>query len=113
MVSQSSNNSRSDKRAKDYEHLYKTKRWQKVRRLHLATEPYCRYCKQIGIFKEANVVDHIKPHKGDTRLFWDKSNYQALCTHCHQAHKRRKECSGYLVGADRTGLPLDPDHPWN
>jgi 5-methylcytosine-specific restriction protein A len=25
------------------------------------------------------VVDHIVPHRGDKKLFWDSSNWQALC----------------------------------
>lgn len=27
----------------------------------------------------ARVVDHITPHRGDVALFWDESNWQALC----------------------------------
>ncbi len=29
------------------------------------------------------VCDHIVPHKGDQRLFWDPENRQTLCEHCH------------------------------
>jgi 5-methylcytosine-specific restriction endonuclease McrA len=27
----------------------------------------------------ATIVDHIKPHRGDQNLFWDQTNWQALC----------------------------------
>ena len=29
------------------------------------------------------VVDHIVPHRGDARLFWDEDNWQPLCKSCH------------------------------
>jgi 5-methylcytosine-specific restriction protein A len=29
------------------------------------------------------VVDHIVPHRGREQLFWDESNWQALCKACH------------------------------
>ncbi|WP_368028316.1 HNH endonuclease signature motif containing protein [Paenibacillus sp. DCT19] len=29
------------------------------------------------------MVDHIVPHKGDEGLFWDSTNWQALCKRCH------------------------------
>ena len=31
----------------------------------------------------ATVVDHIKPHRGDKKLFWDRGNWQPLCEHHH------------------------------
>jgi 5-methylcytosine-specific restriction protein A len=31
----------------------------------------------------AEVVDHIKPHKGDMTLFWDENNWQSLCKMHH------------------------------
>ena len=41
---------------------------------------------------EANVVDHIIPHKGDERLFWDAdNNWQSLCEECHNSTKRKME----------------------
>ena len=29
------------------------------------------------------VVDHIIPHRGDQKLFWDQNNWQSLCKSCH------------------------------
>lgn len=34
---------------------------------------------------KAEVVDHIVPHRGDEKLFWDESNWQALCKRCHDS----------------------------
>jgi 5-methylcytosine-specific restriction protein A len=39
----------------------------------------------------ASVVDHIKPHRGDRKLFWERSNWQPLCQHHHSSTKQRME----------------------
>jgi 5-methylcytosine-specific restriction protein A len=38
----------------------------------------------------ATVVDHIVPHRGDQRLFWDEANWAALCKPCHDAKTARE-----------------------
>jgi 5-methylcytosine-specific restriction protein A len=43
-----------------------------------------------GRYVKATVVDHIKPHRGDQTLFWDRSNWQALCKQ-HHDEKTGKE----------------------
>lgn len=47
--------------------------------------PLCEKCREQGRFVKAEVVDHIVPHRGDEKLFWDKSNWQALCKRCHDS----------------------------
>lgn len=66
-------------------------RWRKARATYLASNPLCVYCKREGIIRTANVVDHITPHKGDSKLFWDKDNWQSLCKRCHDSTKQREE----------------------
>lgn len=61
----------------------------------------------------ATVVDHIVPHKGDKRLFWDSKNWQALCKPCHDSVKAQLERSGTIKGCDAQGMPLDPNHHWS
>lgn len=61
----------------------------------------------------AKVVDHITPHRGDSKLFWDTSNWQALCTPCHSGTKQAEERTGRVAGCDAEGNPLDPGHRWN
>ena len=61
-------------------------KWRKARDSWLSTHPTCTMCGQ-----HATVVDHIVPHRGDKRLFWSQSNWQALCTHCHSGPKQRAE----------------------
>lgn len=41
--------------------------------------------------EKAAIIDHIKPHRGDQTLFWDKTNWQALCSHHHSSTKQRLE----------------------
>jgi len=48
-------------------------------------------CAWPGCGATATVVDHIKPHRGDDRLFWDRTNWQPLCAPCHNRHKQGQE----------------------
>ena len=65
--------------------------WQKAREAHLAEHPLCVRCEADGRAIAATVVDHIVPHRGDQRLFWDRTNWQSLCATCHSKHKQREE----------------------
>jgi hypothetical protein len=29
------------------------------------------------------VIDHMQPHKGDMKLFWDHNNLWLVCKRCH------------------------------
>ena len=60
-----------------------TKRWQTASKSFLLHHPFCVRCRQQGRLTPATVVDHIIPHRGDRNLFWDESNWQALCKPCH------------------------------
>ena len=66
-------------------------RWQKAREQYLAEHPLCVRCEAQGLVVAANVVDHVIAHRGDKRLFWDRTNWQALCTPCHSGDKQREE----------------------
>lgn len=59
------------------------RRWQTSSKAYLANNPFCIRCLEKGIHKHATIVDHIKPHKGNKALFWDKNNWQPLCKQCH------------------------------
>ncbi len=54
-----------------------------MRAYQLTLEPYCRECARHGITTRATDVDHIIPHRGDRRLFYDETNLQSLCHSCH------------------------------
>jgi 5-methylcytosine-specific restriction endonuclease McrA len=63
-----------------------TSEWQKARAAFLLAHPHCVMCS-----KPASHVDHIVAHKGDNALFWDRTNWQALCAHHHNSTKQREE----------------------
>ncbi len=58
-------------------------RWRKLRISHLRAHPLCEACARVGIMRDACVVDHIVPHRGDTRKLYDAGNLQSLCKRCH------------------------------
>ena len=88
--------------------------WRRTRARYLARHPLCVYCEQAGLIREATVVDHIRPHRGDEFLFWDWFNLQSLCKSCHDGAKQAAENGdGVVRGGDVSGRPLDPAHPWN
>ena len=70
-------------RNKSWQHLYGAK-WRKAREFYLIKHPFCVECeKDSGRLVRADVLDHIVPHKGDVKKFWDRSNWQGLCTRHH------------------------------
>lgn len=58
-------------------------RWQKARKAFFARSPLCNQCLKNGKITAATVVDHVLPHRGNMKLFWDTSNWQSLCSTCH------------------------------
>lgn len=69
-------------------------KWRKARKGYLREHPLCVECMKEGKYVPATVVDHIKPHKGDKKLFWDKNNWQPLCER-HHGIKTAKEDGGF------------------
>jgi len=58
-------------------------KWRRSRAMFLARNPLCVKCMREGKRVPATVVDHIVPHRGDRRLFWDINNWQSLCKNHH------------------------------
>lgn len=75
---------RSDESLK-WRRLYKLARYRRKRRAFLASHPYCAICGDV-----AEDLDHIIPHEGNMRLFWNAENWQALCHRCHSRKTRRE-----------------------
>jgi 5-methylcytosine-specific restriction protein A len=108
-----------------------TTKWEKARAVFLSLpgNQFCRRCQAHGLLNAGNlradgslqtnarrmhlVVDHVKPHKGDQKLFWDRSNWQPLCPDHHDITKQQEEHGKVRSGTGIDGRPLDPDHPWN
>lgn len=63
-----------------------TRQWEAVRAEFMRLHPTCAFC---GV--EAQVVDHIKRHRGDPALVLNWNNLQSLCKRCHDSEKQRLE----------------------
>lgn len=70
--------------------LYNDQKWAKASKAFLRDHPLCADCAELGVVEPATDVDHITPHKGDRRLFWDRTNWQALCHRCHSRKTARE-----------------------
>ncbi len=73
-----------------------TKKWQRASKAFLRANPLCQCeeCKASGRVVAATVVDHIVPHRGDMKLFWDRSNWQAMSKK-HHDRKTAREDGGF------------------
>lgn len=100
--------------------VYNNTPWRKARKTFLAKHPLCSMCRKQGRVVSATVVDHIIPHKLEQailskeplkikqaqKLFWDSSNWQALCATHHSSTKQRIENKGVEIGCDVNGIPF-------
>jgi 5-methylcytosine-specific restriction protein A len=77
-------------RRNPHKKLYSSTRWQELRRYRLNTQPLCVECLKNNRYTPATVVDHIKPHRGNEKLFYDLKNLQSMCKPCHD-RKTAKE----------------------
>ncbi len=69
-------------------------KWQQARVQFLREHPLCECpeCKAGDVrVIVATVVDHITPHKGDMKLFWDRKNWQAMSKSCHDKKTARED----------------------
>jgi 5-methylcytosine-specific restriction enzyme A len=73
----------------------------------------CERCEAQGKVEPATVVNHRIPHRGDQRLFWDRTNWEPACKPHHDSTIQAEERSGIVRGTDAAGRPLDPSHPWH
>lgn len=69
-------------------------KWRIEREKYLSGHPWCVECMGNGIRVPATEVDHIVPHKGNKKLFWDRGNWQGLCKNCH-SRKTAQEDGGF------------------
>lgn len=66
-----------------------TSKWVKARATFLADNPICSRCNE----REATIVHHSKPHRGDQKLFWDRALNPWLprCQTCHDRYDQSEE----------------------
>ncbi len=96
--------------------LYKTAQWQRMRLDQLKANPLCQCPHHHGMDASAlgEVVDHIKPHRGNRHLFFDRRNLQTLTKQCHDKYKQSEEKGGrgFDQGCNANGEPLNRDAQW-
>jgi 5-methylcytosine-specific restriction enzyme A len=85
-------------------------RWQLARSSFLNKHPLCTECHRNGMVVAAAVVDHITPHRGDRKLFWDVGNWQSLCEMHHDSKTMREKNIGGVVKT-KNGLVPRPGPP--
>lgn len=66
-----------------------TREWQAARADYLQRHPYCRH---DGCGRPATIVHHVTAHRGNQRLFWDRSNWMPVCEPCHNGPVQSQEC---------------------
>lgn len=87
-------------------------RWQAARRAFLRSHPFCVACSSEGRHRQAEHVHHSTPHRGDQRIFWDRSRWVPLCQEHHNRDAQQSEVKGYANRVDASGLPTDGRHPF-
>ena len=76
-----------------FKHLYKTKRWQKLRAEVLKRDMYaCQICGATGAAAGRLVCDHVRGHpENETEeMFW-AGPFQCVCFDCHNTVRAREE----------------------
>lgn len=82
-------------------------RWDKARATFLSRHPTCAFeVSGAPCGRPATVVDHVTPHRGDSKLFWDSSNWMPLCASCHSSRKQSAERRTGAAAAARA-MPFD------
>lgn len=77
---------------------YYTARWKRLRWDVLVEANFtCQRCGRIEADTSRLIADHIRPHRGDPELFWDRENLQCLCDTCHSGDKQREEQRGGAI----------------
>jgi 5-methylcytosine-specific restriction protein A len=72
---------------------YSLARWKRLRMETFTRDRFtCAMCGQLQGDTSKLVADHIKPHRGNATLFWDRGNIQTLCAApCHAKRKQAEE----------------------
>ena len=65
---------------------------------------FCRSCK----IANATHVDHIDPHRGDEAVFWNKGNWQGLCTSCSNRKSAIERFAENVFCPTGSGGGVDP-----
>jgi 5-methylcytosine-specific restriction endonuclease McrA len=94
------NSSRTFNGRKHIDDMYDSK-WESYRQRFLKFNSECYACG-----KPAVVVDHLKPHQGDVKLFKKLDNHIPLCVVCHNT------VTTLFDRKYRAGNPITPKISW-
>ncbi len=64
-----------------YRQLYASPAWKRLHDFILARDPICKVCDRAP----SKVADHIRDHKGNNNLFFDRNNLRGVCKPCHDS----------------------------
>lgn len=69
---------------REYVSFYSCKEWRDLRYQALLRDGFeCQYCKEKGLIKQAEMVDHVKPTRERWDLRLDIDNLKSSCWSCH------------------------------
>lgn len=91
----------------DWQRLYKTARWQSLRRWKLQINPLCEISLALGETRAAEVVDHIAPHRGDVGRFFDAHNLMSVSKQVHDTICQQMECGTWTPPIGQDGWPIE------
>ena len=66
----------------EYQQMYNTSRWKKLRAWQLHQQPVCERCGKHF----ADTVHHKVEHDGYLEMFYAVDNLESLCRACHDKH---------------------------
>lgn len=87
-------------------------KWEVARAEFLELNPLCADHNKRGYVQIATVVDHITPHKGDKKLFWDKTNWQPLCKPCHDRKTQTEDRGGWNYQSQSSKANMQSINPF-
>lgn len=71
---------------------YSTARWERLRQATFLRDLYaCTKCRRLEGDTSRLICDHVDPHRGNERKFFDPDNLTTLCKPCHDSVKQRQE----------------------
>ncbi len=99
--------------------VYKSQRWQLLRRSKLDVSPLCEGCEQLGRVTPATTVDHQHALGQGGDPFPQLSGLTSYCHPCHayktnSEYSARSDATGRLLpGCTVGGWPACPNDAWN
>ena len=76
----------------DYKNFIRGAEWRRIRAAHLKANPLCVFCKERGITKQAEQVDHITPCMCRHQRL--RPNRRQLLSQPHTIYSRKVELHG-------------------